>query len=188
MHLNFRKLMRSISIIALIMIYFCSSAMAASYACKINATTKVYKRASTSSPSMKVAKNTSCTMTAVNGSWARVKKNGTTAYIPVKYLTLTKRLTAYTSQSTSMYKKASSSSSKMGTLAKGTTIYINGRDGSYFRCQNKSGSITGYVKMSHVTDTKPKTTSSSSSNKNNSSSNSSTSSSHVPCLLIVRHA
>ena len=41
MNLKIRKLMRSITIIALIMIYFCSSAMAASYSCKINASTKV---------------------------------------------------------------------------------------------------------------------------------------------------
>ena len=151
------KLMRSLFIIALIMVCFCSSALAASYSCKINASTKVYQRASTSSASMKVSKNTSCTMTAVSGSWARIEKSGTTAYIPVKYLTLTDRITGYTTQKTTMYKKASSSSSKLGTIAKGTTVYINGRDGSYFRCQNKSGSITGYIKMSHITQSKPST-------------------------------
>lgn len=181
MNLPVRKLMRSILIIALIMIYFCSSALAASYSCKINASTKVYKRASTSSASLKVSKNTRCTMTAVSGSWARIKKGSTTAYIPVKYLTLTSRITAYASQKTTMYTKATSSSSKMGTLAKGTKLYINGRDGSYFRCQNKSGSITGYVKMSHITYTKPKTTTSSgdSDSSNNSSSNSSSSNSSL---------
>jgi len=155
MRSNILKLTRSIFIIALIMICFCSSALAASYSCKINTSTKVYQRASKSSASMKVAKNTRCTMIAVSGSWARIEKSGTTAYIPVKYLTLTERITGYTTQKTTMYKKASSSSSKLGTLAADTTVYINGRDGSYFRCQNKSGSITGYVKMSHITQTKP---------------------------------
>ena len=154
MSLCIRKLTRCVLIIALIMIYFCSGALADSYACKINTSTKVYKRASTSSASLKVSKNTKCTMTAVSGSWARIKKGDVTAYIPVKYLTLTDRITAYTDQKTTLYKRASSSSSKLYTLAEGTTIYINGRDGSYYRCQNKNGSVTGYVKMSHITYTK----------------------------------
>lgn len=163
MNFNLRKLARSLLIIALIMIYFCGSAMAASYSCKINTATKVYKRASTSSTSLKVAKNTKCTMKSVSGSWALIERSGVKAYIPVKYLTLTNRITAYTAKSTPMYKRASSSSSKLGTLSKGTTVYINGRDGSYFRCQNKKGSITGYVKMSDLTDKKPSSSSSSSS-------------------------
>ena len=176
---HIRKLTRSLLIIALIMVYFCSSALAASYACKINTSTKVYKRASTSSASMKVSKNTKCTMTAVNGSWARIKKGSTTAYIPVKYLTLTDRITAYTDSRVSMYKRASSSSSKVCTLAEGTTVYINGREGSYFRCQNKNGSVTGYVKMSGITYTKPKNPASSDDNSDK-DDNKNTSSDSIP--------
>jgi cell wall-associated NlpC family hydrolase len=157
------------------MVYFCSSALAAGYACRINTSTKVYKRASTSSASMKVGKNTKCTMKGVKGSWAQIERSGTSAYIPVKYLTLTDRITAYASKSTTMYKRASASSSKLGTLAKGTTVYINGRDGSFFRCQNKSGSVTGYVKMSHLTEKKPSSSSVSSSAGSSSSSTSSSS-------------
>lgn len=176
MNHQIRKLARTVLIIALIMIYFCGSAMAASYSCKINANTKVYQRASTSSASIKVSKNTKCTMTGLSGSWAKVKKGKITAYIPVKYLTLTNRITGYAAKSTPMYKSASTSSKKLGTLSKGTAVYINGRDGSFWRCQNKSGSITGYVKISNISNTKPKASSSSSgsssSSKNNSSSNS----------------
>lgn len=159
MQFNMKKLARSILVIALAMVFFCSSALAASYSCKINARTKVYKRASTSSASMTVAKNTRVTMKSCSGSWALIEKSGTKAYIPLKYLTLTNRITGYASKNVSMYKKASSSSSKLGTLSKGTQVYINGRDGSYFRVQNKSGSVTGYVKMSYISKTKPKLTS-----------------------------
>lgn len=159
MHLNIRKLTRSVLIVALAMICFCSSALAASYSCKINTRTKVYKRASTSSASVTVAKNTRVTMKGCSGSWALVEKSGVKAYIPLKYLTLTNRITGYATKNASMYKKASSSSSKLGTLAKGTKVYINGRDGSYFRVQNSSGSITGYVKMSYLSPNKPKTSS-----------------------------
>lgn len=163
MHPNLRKIMRSVLIVALAMVFLCSSALAASYSCKINAKTKIYKRASTSSASLTVAKNTKVTMKSCSGSWALVEKGGVKAYIPLKYLTLTNRITAYAAKSTPMYKSASSSSSKLATLSKGTKVYINGRDGSYFRIQNSSGSTTGYVKMSNLSQSKPKTTSSSSS-------------------------
>lgn len=172
MHLNIRKVARSVLIIAVLMVYLCSSALAASYACKINARTKVYKRASTSSASITVAKNTRVTMKSCSGSWALVERGGVKAYIPLKYLTLTNRITGYAAKSTPMYKKASSSSSKLGTLSKGTKVYINGRDGSYFRVQNKSGSVTGYVKMSNISKTKPKATVSSSGSSGGSSGSS----------------
>lgn len=159
MHPNLRKIMRSVLIVALAMVFFCSSALAASYSCKINAKTKIYKRASTSSTSLTVAKNTKVTMKSCSGSWALVEKNGVKAYIPLKYLTLTNRITAYAAKSTPVYKSASTSSSKLGTLSKGAKVYINGRDGSYFRIQNSSGSTTGYVKMSNLSQSKPKTTS-----------------------------
>ncbi len=159
MQLKIRKLARAILIIALLMIYFTSSALAASYACKINTRTKVYKRASTSSASMTVAKNTRVTMKKCSGSWALIERSGVKAYIPLKYLTLTNRIPAYTAKKATMYKRASSSS-KLGTLPKGTKVYINGRDGSYFRVQNKNGSITGYVKASYLTSKKPAVSSS----------------------------
>lgn len=152
------KLLRAILIIGILSIYLCSSALAASYACKINTNTKVYQRASTSSASIKVSKNTKCTMVGLSGNWAKVKKGSVTAYIPVKYLTLTNRITGYASQKTTMYKKASSSSSKVTTLSKGTKVYIDGRDGSYFHCKSSSGSSVGYVKISHLTPNKPKVT------------------------------
>ncbi len=177
MNTTLRRLVRVLVISAALMVCLCVTAFAASISCRVNTTTKVYKSPSTSSASIKVAKNTRVTMTAYNGSWALVTRDGVKAYIPIKYLTLTNRLTAYTSTSTAMYKSASSSSSKLGTLAKGTKIYINGRDGSYFRVQNSSGSITGYVKISNVTSKKPSGSSSGSSSDSSSSSSSGSSSS-----------
>lgn len=156
MNLRIRRIARTALIVAMLMIHLCASALAASYACKINADTKVYQRASSASASIKVSRNTKCTMTGLSGSWAKVERSGITAYIPVKYLTLTNRITGYAAKDTAMYKKASSSSGKLGTLEKGTKVYINGRDGSYFRVQNKDGSITGYVKMANLTPNKPK--------------------------------
>ena len=58
-----------------------------------------------------------------------------------------------------MYKRASSSSSKLGTLGTGSTVYVVGMDDGYYRIQNRSGSVTGYVKSGYLTATKPKTSS-----------------------------
>lgn len=169
MNLRLRRFLSALLVIVTVLALVGQSALATSISCYINANTKVYKKASTSSASLKVSKGLKVTMTAYNGKWARITRNGATAYIPLKYLTLSNRLTAYTAKNASMYKSASSSSKKLGTLAKGTTVYINGRDGSYYRVQNKSGSITGYVRASDLTNTKPKNTSSSSNNSNKTS-------------------
>lgn len=173
MNLRLRRFLSALLVVVTVLALVGQSALATSISCYINANTKVYKKASTSSASLKVSKGLKVTMTAYNGNWAKISRNGATAYIPLKYLTLSNRLTAYTSKNVSMYKSASSSSKKLGTLAKGTTVYINGRDGSYYRVQNKSGSITGYVRASELTSTKPKSTSASSSGSSSSSSNSS---------------
>ena len=164
MNLRIRRFLSALLVVVTVLALVGQSALATSISCYVNANTKVYKKASTSSVSLKVSKGLKVTMTAYNGSWARITRNGATAYIPLKYLTLTNRLTAYTAKNTSMYKSASSSSKKLGTIPKGTTVYINGRDGSYYRVQNKSGSITGYVRASDLTSTKPKSSSNSSSN------------------------
>lgn len=185
MNLRVRRLVRVLLIVALVMVCLGASACAASISCRINANTKVYKSPSTSSASLKVAKNTSVTMTAYSGNWAQITKSGVKAYIPLKYLTLTKRLTAYASTSTPLYKSASSSSGKLGTLAKGTTVYINGRDGSYYRVQNSSGSITGYVKISCVSSSKPKTSSSSSSSSKAKYSSSMSNSQKIEYVIAV---
>ena len=136
----------------------CAPAALASFKAKINTNTKVYSVPSTSAKrSVKVPKGLTVTVTATSGNWARVKYKGNTAYMPITYLNLVNRLTAYTAKSTPVYKKASSSSSKMGTLSIGTAVYVVGKSGGYYRVQNSSGSVTGYVKTGNLT-TKAKLT------------------------------
>lgn len=177
MNLRLRRFLSALLVILTLVAVVGQSALAASVSCYINANTKVYQKASTSSASIKVSKGLKVSMTAYKGNWARVRNSGVTAYIPLKYLTLSKRITAYAAKNAAMYKSASSSSKKLGTIPKGTTVYINGRDGSYYRAQNKSGSITGYVRASDLTGTKPKTTSN---NSNNSGSSGGSSGSTTP--------
>ena len=136
--------------------------LAASYICLINANTKVYQTASTSAKSIKVSKNMQVTATRIGTKWATVQNKGVTAYIPVQYLTLKTRVKGYMASAGYVYKTASTATA-LGKLSKGSAVYIVGWQGNYYRVQNKSASIEGYVKKSLVTDTKPAADTSSSS-------------------------
>ena len=150
------------AILAVMLLVACApAALAASYSAKINSSAcKVYKSASTSSKVLcSDVKDLSVSITGYSGDWAKIEYKGYTGYVKCEYLTLRSRLTAYTAKSTPVYKRASSSSSKLGTLGTGSTVYVVGMDDGYYRIQNRSGSVTGYVKSGYLTATKPKTSS-----------------------------
>lgn len=142
---------------AVVMLLFCAQALAASISCYINANTKIYNYPSTKALSMNVPKNMTCEMVAFNGSWALVSRSGANAFIPLKYLTLVNRIPGYTAASTPLYREASTSSHKLGTIPAGMPLYVVGRDGNFFRITDVSGKITGYVSPSKLTNTPPKT-------------------------------
>lgn len=74
-------------VIALLAVSALTPALAQSVKATVSSSSaKVYKKASKSSAHMKVSKGTTVTVTAVSGSWAKVKRNGKTGYMPVKYL------------------------------------------------------------------------------------------------------
>ena len=146
---------------ALLLVACAPAALATSYSAKINSSAcKVYKSASTSSKVLcSDVKDLNVSITGYSGDWAKIEYKGYTGYVKCEYLTLRSRLTAYTAKSTPVYKRASSSSSKLGTLGTGSTVYVVGMDDGYYRIQNRSGSVTGYVKSGYLTATKPKTSS-----------------------------
>ena len=152
--LNSRNALR-LTAILLLVVLLVPGALAASINCKINTSTKVYAKASSSAPSINVGKNTTVSMTGYNGKWATITRGGVTAYIPMKYLTFTKPLTAYAKSGAKLYKSASSSSSRICELSSGTTVYVIGADEGYFRVQNSGGSVKGWVKMKYVSWTRP---------------------------------
>ena len=159
------------AILAVVLLVACApAALATSYSAKINSSAcKVYKSASTSSKVLcSDVKDLSVSITGYSGDWAKIEYKGYIGYVKCEYLTLRNRLTAYTAKSTPVYKRASSSSSKLGTLGTGSTVYVVGMDDGYYRIQNRSGSVTGYVKSGCLTATKPKTSSSSSSGSSSS--------------------
>lgn len=129
-----------------------SSALAASFKARINSdSAKVYKVPSASSNVfVKNGKNTVVTVTAYAGNWARVSYRGNTGYIQIKDLNLVNRPKAYAAKNTTVYKTASYSS-RMGTLKAGKAVYVAGISGDYYRIQNASGSVTGYVRKGTLT-------------------------------------
>ena len=77
------------TLVALMLVTSYTPALAKSVTAKVSSSSaKVYKKASTSSRSLKLKKGTTVKVTAVCGSWAKVKKNGHTGYMPKKYLSV----------------------------------------------------------------------------------------------------
>ena len=134
-------------------------ALAASVKAKINSSSaRVYNVPSTSAKaSVRAVKGIRVNVTGYANGWARISYNGHTGYMQSKYLNLVNRVKAYTSKSTPVYKQASSSSTRLGTLSTASTVYVVGRSGSYFRVQNQSGSVTGYIAGSNLSSKKPST-------------------------------
>lgn len=165
-----------VSIICVLMLMLSGmDALAASISVKINTSnTKIYKTASTSSKYIKAKKNLKVTLKAYGNGWGKVTRSGYTGYVKLKYLDRVSPLKAYTSSSTPAYKSASTSK-KLGTISKGTTVYVISFNGSYARVGNKSGSVQCYVRLNKLTTKKPSSSSSSSSSGTSSSLKSTTS-------------
>ena len=164
--------------VLLVLATLAPAAMAASYSARINSNScRVYKSPSTSSRVLCTGvKGLNVTITGYSGDWARIRYRGYTGYVKCEYLTLNSRITAYTAKSTPVYQRASSSSSRLGTLSTGSTVYVVGMDNGYYRIQNRSGSVTGYIKSGYLTATRPKPSSGSTSGGSSGSSSGSSSS------------
>lgn len=128
------------------------AALAASIKAKINSSSaRVYNVPSTSSDvNVRAVKGVTVTVTGYSKGWARIRYKGNTGYMKAKFLNLADPIKAYAAKSTPVYKSASSSSSKLGTLSLGSAVYVVGKSGGYYRVENASGSATGYVKASNL--------------------------------------
>lgn len=148
------QLMRKwMTLILVALIIMATMATAFAESAYFNKTTKIYQKKSTSSNSLTVREGTKCTIMSVDGSWAKVRRDGVTAYMPVRYLTLSNRIKAYAARDTYVYSSASTSSSKV-KVSVNTELYIVGRDSDYWRVQTKSGGTTAYIKMSDTSSSK----------------------------------
>ena len=147
-----RRALRVIMACALILALMACAAQASTYSAKTNKKTKVYAEPKKSSASLTVKKNLKVKLTAASSGWGEITYKNHTAYIPIKYLTLTDPIKAYTTVKSTVYRKAGSG--KRGTLSAGKTVYVIGLSGKYARVRNKSGSITGYVKAANLSRSK----------------------------------
>lgn len=117
-------------------------------------------------------KGTSVSVKAVSGSWAIISYKGAYGITKLKYLTSKSAKTGYITKNTPLYKSASSSGRKYGTLPRGTKVGVVGINGSYYQVTNSSGSVYGYVAKKYVSRTKPAVASTKSSSSGASSSSS----------------
>lgn len=144
-----RTILRVLAAFMAVMLMTVSAApaLAASFKARINSSSaKVYNVPSTSSKVyVQGGKGVTVTVTAYANGWARVKYNGNTGYTQIKNLNLVNRPKGYTKKSTPVYRQDSTSSTRMGTLSTGSTVYVVGVSGNFYRVQNASGSVTGYV-------------------------------------------
>lgn len=130
----------------------------------ITQSTRVYKKASTSSASMKVAKGTKVELLATKGAWALVEKGGVRAYMnrnhveavqtnPIAtknpdYSDLMENAQPATiTAATRVYQKASTSSASV-KVKKGTSVNLLATSGSWALIE-KSG-VYAYVKEKYV--------------------------------------
>lgn len=151
------KHLRLISVMMIALLCMNTGALAAFQARINSSSAKVYTVPSASGKYVSGGKGITVSVTGYSGAWARISYRGNTGYTQVKNLDLVNRMKAYTGKSTPVYKQASSSSSKMGTLPIGTGVYVVGKSGGYYRIQNASASVTGYVASGNLT-TKEKLT------------------------------
>jgi len=147
-----RTMLRTFLIACLAMILCITPALAGYSAMINNSGAKIY---SSSGKSGSLPKGTSVTVTDVESGWAKISYKGATGVVKTQYLTAKNGVTGYASRNTALYKGASSSSGKLGTIPKGTKLEVVGASGSYYQVTN--GSVYGYVAKGSVSKTKPAT-------------------------------
>ena len=137
----------------------CVSALADFTATVYTSEMKVYSRNNTASRYLlgKLKKNTSFTVKATSGNWAKITYKGKTGYALISDMKSSKKTTMYTNRAVTAYQKPSSSSKSLGKLAKNTKVYMVGMSGSYYLVENSKGK-TGYIAKEALSKTVTATT------------------------------
>lgn len=156
-----KKLRIVLSTLLMLVLLFtgCTSALADFKATVYTDEMKVYSRNSAASRYLlgKLKKNTSFTVKATSGSWAKITYKGKTGYALISDMKSSKKTTMYTNRAVTAYQKPSASSKSLGKLAKNTKVYMVGMSGSYYLVENSKGK-TGYIAKSALSKTVTATT------------------------------
>ena len=145
------------------------------------------KASTTASVYGSLSKGAKVTLVASSGSWYKVKAtvngNLVTGYVHSDYISVSDSSSSSSSGSTSttgtvnvnalnVRSSASTSSTVLGSISKGTTVTITGTSGSWYKVTVKIGgnSVTGYVYSSYITKNSSGSGSSGSNSSNDSGS------------------
>lgn len=146
-----RKIFKSIVVLALVAVLFCTPAMAATYGAKVLTNTMTVYNSSKQSAGALV-RGTAIKVNGISGSWAKISYNGKTGYAKLSSIIFNKKVPAVVTHDTGIRFVTRASWNKnqyySATLAAGSGIYVVGKKGSEALVSNADGSAIGYVKLS----------------------------------------
>lgn len=147
---SLKRFMTALLVAAMLTAALAPAALAVTPA-RIFSNARVYIAPSTDSRSVVAPNGYPVAVTATYNGWAQIyNQYGYVGYIPIPYLDLANRLTAYTNRSTPVYWQPSTGSGVMGTLSIATAVYVTNKIGNFYRVQNSSGSVSGYVEDGYL--------------------------------------
>lgn len=102
-----------------------------------------------------VPRGLSVDLVDVSGGWAKVTYKGYVGITLLQNVTLKSGITGYAKYNAPLYKSASTSSAKKGTIPMGTALKVVGIVGNFYQVTNTSYSVGGYVPAAYVSKTRP---------------------------------
>lgn len=150
--MHYRSIRRTITVllIAALTIGTVPAALA-SIPAQVTSSTLVYQSISPSAARVQVPRGLGVDITAVRSGWAQVTYRGYVGYMPLNCLTPTARVPGYATCAADVY---STSGARMGTVPKGTCVYVLGTISGGFLVANSSGTL-GLMKAGTLTNQAP---------------------------------
>lgn len=153
MNKNSAQLLKRITVLVLVVILTVAPVAASAVAAWISSSgARVY---AANGKSGIVPRGLSVNLIDVSGSWAKVSYKGNVGITLLKNVTLKSGITGYAKYNAPLYKSASTSSGKKGTIPMGTALKVVGITGNFYQVTNTSYSVGGYVPAAYVSKTKP---------------------------------
>lgn len=146
-----------IAAITALIVFMTPAALASFKANVYSDSMKVYNAPSTSAKNLgSLKEGTEVTVLSYSKGWAKIRCRNRSGFAKIEDMASQKRVKAYAkSDGVNVYKSASSSSTKLGSLSLGAAVYVVGKDGNYLLVENRSGKASGYINKSNLSKKKP---------------------------------
>lgn len=149
-----RKMIKTVIVLALVVVMLSSSAMAAVVGAKVLANNMtVYN--SSKGVAGTLPQGTTIAVTDMAGDWLKIYYNGYTGFANIKDVAFTTGIAAVANQDAPLVFVTKASYADYtyykATLAAGTGVYVVGKRGNYALITNTTGSALGYVAFSALT-------------------------------------